>query len=88
MAPCLETDRKLQHRTYAKGPWYPNTIYFGPKVPIYRDYFKAKVCTIWAHGPLRLSKGDALDQIRYYDPGLGGIPYFGVLGYVAGLGDA
>ena len=61
---------------------WPQSTYIGT------DYCKAKVYTIWAHGPLRLSKGDALDQIRYYDPGLGGIPYFGVLGYLAGLDDA
>ena len=33
---------------------YPNSIYFGPKV--YRDYFKAKVYTVWVHGPF-LSNG-------------------------------
>ena len=31
---------------------YPNSIYFGPKVPIYRDDFEAKGYTIWVHGPL------------------------------------
>ena len=35
-----------------KGPCpYPNSIYFGPKVPI-RDYFGAKVYTTWVDGPL------------------------------------
>ena len=33
------------------------TIYFGPKVPIYKDYFKAKVYTSWIHGPLGLFMG-------------------------------
>ena len=32
---------------------FPNSIYLGPKVP--RDYIKANVYTIWAHGPNTLS---------------------------------
>ena len=29
----------------------PNCLYFGPNAPV-REYFKAKVYTIWAHGAL------------------------------------
>ena len=34
------------------GSMYPDGRYFGTKAPIlYRDCFKAKVDTIWVHGP-------------------------------------
>ena len=34
-----------------KGPCTQVAYTVAPKY-LYRDYFKAKVCTIWAHGPL------------------------------------
>ena len=34
-----------------RGSMCPNRLYFGPDVPIYREYLKAKVYTIWVHGP-------------------------------------
>ena len=36
---------------------YPNSIYFGPNVPIYRDHCQVTVYTIWVHGPLGVVGG-------------------------------
>ena len=58
--------KNVQGIVNPKGPMYPTRIYIGLKVPISlyiyiymyiyiyidRDYIKAKVHTIWVHGPL------------------------------------
>ena len=38
-------------KTLPLGSMYPNSTYFGPKGTYHRNYFKAKVYTIWVHGP-------------------------------------
>ena len=41
--------------TSPRGPCTQIVYTLAPKY-LYRDYFKAKVYTIWVHGPLRLSR--------------------------------
>ena len=38
---------------------YSNGIFFEPPVQ-YRKYFKAKVCTMWVHGPL----GECRNEVK------------------------
>ena len=56
-------NRKGYH-SYPKGPCTQIVYTLAPKY-LYRDYIKAKVYTIWAHGPLGLVNAAARLDMLY-----------------------